>query len=475
VAAVFYDREEELTSLERRYGGPQGEFLVIWGRRRVGKTELLARFLRGKRGFLFEGTESLERDHLADLSRLLAAETGIPLLAAQPLQSWEAALAALESYAAEGPCAAIFDEFQWIARASPGIGSLINRWWRRARSLPLLFVVCGSEVSFFEKHVLRGAMFGRRTGQLKIAPFDCRKAALFLDGWSAEERVRAYAVFGGMPYYLEQIDPSQSLAANILSVILRRDGVLREEARLLLHEELPDPPRYFSILRAIAAGATRRGEIVNRTGLSPAVVDQALQRLVDLYLVERSVPVTTPNPERTKQVRYRLLDGYLAFYFRFVHPYEGRLLSDSDARAHLHGVVLPQLDLFVSAPAFERVAHEYVRRCEPEAVAVGRWWGQVVEARRSSVREIDIVAVSPGGKVTALGSCRWSGRPMGRTEHDALVALLPHIPGTSSDARLYFVSRSGFSAELASLAAAQPERYRLVTPSDLLSDRHSPC
>jgi len=197
--------------------------------------------LEGKRGFLLEGTEGLEPDHLADLSRLLAAATGIPVLEVQPQQSWEAALTAIGSYAAQGPCAAILDEFQWVAAASPGIGSLINRWWRRARSLPLLFVVCGSEVSFFKERVLREAMFGRRTGQLRVAPFGYRDAALFLGDWSAEDRVRAYAVLGGMPYSLEQIDPVRPLADNILRVILRRDGVLREEARLLPHEELPDP------------------------------------------------------------------------------------------------------------------------------------------------------------------------------------------------------------------------------------------
>jgi len=141
-----------------------------------------------------------------------------------------------------------------------------------------------------------------------------------------------------------------------------------------------------------------------------------------------------------------------------------RRLVDSPSWSAL---ILPQLDRFVSAPAFERIAHEYVRRCEPEAAAVGRWWGQVVEARRSSAREVDAVAVSPSRRVTAVGACRWSDRPMEVSDHDALVALLRHVPGADDETRLYFLSRSGFAPELASLAAAQPDRYRLVLPQNL--------
>lgn len=463
---AFYDRADELAALERRYGGPEGELLVVWGRRRVGKTELLSRFLQGRRGFLFEATEGLARDHLADLTTVLARETGNRLLGAQALTTWEAALAAIEDYAETGPCAVVLDEFQWLAAASSSLGSVVNRWWRRARSLPICLVICGSEVSFFETTVLRGAMFGRRTGQIEVSPFGYKDAALFFPQWPPEDRVRAYAVFGGMPYYLEQIHQPAGLRDNILGTVLRRDGVLREEARLLLYEELPEPGRYFSVLRAIANGATRRGEILNKTALPATFVDGALERLVALYLVERAVPVTAANPERTKQVSYRLLDGYLNFYFRFVHPYESRLVSDDDARDHMDEVVAPQLDQFVSAPAFERIAQEYARK-EERATAAGRWWGQVVDAKKSTVREVDVVALDANREVLAVGSCKWTNEPMGTSDLDELLSLAPHVPGTTSRTRAYLFSRSGFTEALRERAVKSSEHTVLVGPTEL--------
>src|SRR5581483_1107410 len=169
---AFYNREDELRALERRWQAGRGEFFVVWGRRRVGKTELLGHFLSGKRGFHFEATEGLEPDHLQDLTAILLAETGSPLLAAQGLANWQAALAAIADYARTEPTVVVLDEFQWIARATADIGSLLNRWWREVgRQLPIFLIISGSEVSFFEQEVLTGTMYGRRTGQQQLAPF----------------------------------------------------------------------------------------------------------------------------------------------------------------------------------------------------------------------------------------------------------------------------------------------------------------
>lgn len=464
---MFLNRLDELDALERRWRRGRGELFIVWGRRRVGKTELLSRFLEGKRGFHFEATEGLEPDHLADISQIIAEETGSRLLAVQPLTSWPAVLAALEEYAKQGPVVVILDEFQWIARATDDIGSQLNRWWRTVgKDLPIFLILSGSEVSFFEREVLTGTMFGRRTGQQQLAPFDYRAAGLFFPGWSSEDRIRAYAVCGGMPYYLEQFDPELAFADNVLRTMLRRDGVLHEEARLLLHEELPDPARYFSILRAIENGATKHNEIQQRTGIARATLDGSLVLLRELQLVRRRVPVTASNPDRTKQTSYELSDGYLRFYFRFMLPFESRLKSNADAESHLHKTVLPNLDRFVSKPAFEEICQTYVQR-EENAAAVGAWWGSVRTGRRTEMREVDVVAVDGHGGVLAIGSCKWTNRQVGLAEEGQLMELHPHIPKATADARHYFFSQSGFSDELVTLVEATPDRYRLVAPDDL--------
>ena len=464
---AFYDRTDELGALEDRWQRGQGEFFVVWGRRRVGKTELLHRFIQGKRGIHFEATEGLEHDHLADLGQLLAEATGSRLLATQPLTNWPAALAAIEELARGGPAVVILDEFQWIARATADIGSQLNRWWRTTgRELPIFLILSGSEVSFFEREVLTGSMFGRRTGQQQLLPFGYRDSALFFPGWSPEDIIRAYAVCGGMPYYLEQFDPARTLADNILRSMLYRDGVLHEEARLLLYEELPEPARYFSILRAIENGATKHNEILQRTSIPQSTLDQALTLLRELQLVRRAHPLTAPNPDRTKQTRYELVDGYLRFYFRFMLPYESRLKSNADAERHLAETVMPNLDHFVSKPAFEEICQAFMR-AEENAVAAGSWWGNVRFGGRNQTREVDAIAIGSNGVVTAIGSCKWTTEQVGLAEESLLAEIEPLIPKTSAATAHYFFGRNGFDPALEQLAADQPQKVRLVSPSQL--------
>jgi hypothetical protein len=464
---AFHNRDDELQALETRWERGRGEFFVVWGRRRVGKTELLSRFLEGKRGFLFEATEGLEPDHLTDLTAILAAETGSEVLAAQTLTNWPAALAAIADYAREAPAIVILDEFQWAARATADLGSQLNRWWRTTGSrLPLFLILSGSEVSFFENEVLTGSMYGRRTGQQQLAPFDYKAAGLFFPDWTPEDRIRAYAVCGGMPYYLEQFDADLPLDKNILRTALYRSGVLHEEAKLLLYEQLPDPQRHFSILRAIANGANRYNEIAQRTGIRDTPLDNALDLLRELYIVRRKVPVTVANPDRTRTTSYEIIDGYLRFYFRFMLPYESRLKSNEEAEQHLRQTVMPQLDQFVSQPAFEEACQEYLRVAEA-AAAVGSWWGQVREGKEWRSRELDGVALDGDGVVTAIASCKWTNGMLDRDEEKLLTRLEAELPKVSDDPRHYFFSREGFDPALVRLEEAESDRIKLILPSDL--------
>ncbi len=471
----FFDREEELAVLEAAWAAERAQWHVVWGRRRVGKTELLARFLDGRRGVLFEAPEGSELDQLGDLSRELGLAGDNRLLLEQPLTSWRAALVAIEQFTADLPTLVVIDEYQRVKRATPGIGSLLNTWWReQGRATRIRLVLCGSEVSFFQRELLdvRATEYGRRTGQLRIAPFEPRAAGLFFPDWTPEDRLRAYAVCGGMPYYLEQFEPARSLGENILASVLYLDGVLREEARLLLHEELPDPAAHFSVLRALAAGCVRVNEIVQRTGLDQGLVLRSLESLIRLFLVERAVPVTERNPDRTRRTRYRIADQYVAFWFRFVHPYQSRIETRAAAERHLRATVLPELDEFVARTAFERACRAYVARVE-SAAAVGEWWGPVRAHRegrseeRTEERQVDVVAVDADRRVTALGSCKWTQDPLDYAEEALLTRLEPFIPGAGDHPRHYFFSRAGFSPPLQRLAAADPERYRLVTPADM--------
>ncbi len=463
----FFNRADDLAALQDLWDAPASRFFVLWGRRRVGKTELLTHFVSDKRALYFEATDATEVAQLRNLSDELAVASGDEVLAQQPLTSWSAALAAIAKFASTGErTVVVLDEFQFLAARQRELGTLINSWWRRTgRNLPLVLVLAGSEVSFFREDVLAGAMYGRRDGQLQLTPFDHRAAALFTPGYSAEDKIRTYAVCGGMPYYLARFTDDRPVEANLLENVLYRDGFLHEEADLLLRQELPDPRQYFSVLEAIARGATRNNQIAIRTGLSTAQTYQHLTLLERLQLVERRRPVTASA--RSRKTSYAIRDGFLDFYFRFVEPYRSRLRTRADAERHLELTVLPQLDAFVSKPCWERICQAYVQQAE-DAMAAGSWWGTVrVASKRSEEREIDVVATDGDGTVIATGSCKWTNAPLDYGEETLLTQLEAHVPGAEHVRRHYLCSRSGFTDQLHQLAAAQPERIRLVGPEDV--------
>lgn len=470
-ATEFRNRADELAMLRRRWDSGEAQLFTVWGRRRVGKSLLLLEFARGRRQLHFEATSGTRSDHLSDFAERLSDATGRAALA---VPNWRAGLDAVADWAQEGPVFVVLDEFQHLARADAEIGSIINVWWReRGERLPIFFVLSGSEVGFFEREVVNysATTYGRRAGQLRLRPFRPRDVGLFVPGWSPEDTIRAYAVFGHLPYYLAQIRPERSLADNILDLVLMPDGLLREEARLLLDQELNEASSYFSVLRAIAAGQTRVSQIAQRTGVAGGTsrVSQMLEVLQRLWLVEKQFPVTVSNPERSRQSFYRITDPYLRFWFRFVLPSQGRLIDPAGARRHLQGRVLPDLDEFVAAPAFEEVCQEWLLDAT-DAAAVGWWWGTVRAMRgtqlRSDQRELDAVALADDGQVLAVGSCKWTAGSLPFSEKEKLEALGTHLAGKAPPPDLYFFSRGGFDQRLRSAASADP-RLRLIEPADM--------
>jgi AAA+ ATPase superfamily predicted ATPase len=469
----FYNRTHELERLQRRWDTGGAQIFTLWGRRRVGKSALLLRFAQDKRHLYFEATSGTAADQLSDFSVRLAEATGRTALAAL---TWRAALDAVADWAQQaGPVLVVLDEFQYIAKESGDIGSIINVWWReRGEALPIFLVLSGSEIGFFEREVVNysATTYGRRSGQLRLRPFRPADVALFLPNWSPEDRIAAYAVFGNMPYYLSQIRPEQSLAENILDVILMSDGLLHEEARLLLEQEFTDAAGYFSVLRAIASGQTRVSQIAARTGVrgGTARVSHMLETLQGMWLVERAVPATVLNPQRSRQSFYRILDPYLRFWFRFVLPSHDRLMDAGGAQRHLQRRVMPQLDEFVSAPAFEEICQSWLLH-EVDAARTGRWWGKVREMRGQDLRDVDrelnAVAVDDDGRVMALGSCKWTIDDMPYSELSKLNALAAYLAPEREPPDFYLFARHGFAARLAAEAEGNPHIH-LIAPPDLL-------
>lgn len=475
----FIDRERELEALEERWG-MEPQLILLWGRRRIGKTTLIQRFAADKPGIVYQAIQGTAAEQLALLTDRILAYRPDPALAASPLQNWPQALAYLTNLArsAKGrhePLLLVIDEFPYLVPSTPALPSMLQATLEEVRrdGLPLFLVIAGSQVGMFERHVLHGPLFGRRTWGEQLPPLDYRQSRGFFPDWTAADALRAWAVLGGVPYYLEQFDPGRSLAWNIENRILRKGEVLYSEAELLVAEELgPDARTYLSILAAVATGASRQNEIATRVGIPGHAAPPYLATLRRLHLLEHERP--TGGGKGGRAGIWRLADPYLRFWFRFIRPN----LADLEARRHreiFRQRVAPELDRFVSKPAFEEACRAYVRQAMgrdpalPAGGLVGAWWGQVPDERRPGGRrtrqgEVDVV-VYDGDRLLLAGEAKWSAEVVDVDILGQLEATARHLPGFSTETRFLLVSREGFSGRLWQMAG--DGRVILRTVDDL--------
>lgn len=466
----FLNRASELAWLRPRVTSTKADLLVVHGRRRVGKTELLTQLGNDRKSLYFEATPSTVRDQLRGLSLQLARATGDASYEQRPLTSWDQAFSAIADFARHQPSLVVLDEFQFLAKQQQGLEGQFNVWWREtARNLPITLVVSGSEIPFFEEEILAGTMYGRRTGQLKVLPFLAREAALFHPGYSPEDRVRAYAICGGIPYYLERFDDATPLAEHVFNEVISPVGILYNEAELLLRQSIINPANHTATLSAIAAGSNRNSTIADRTGLDSTAVLKALRTLERIGLVEQLRPVTAPA--RSKKTAYRISDQFLRFHFRFIEQDRSLTRTVDLARAYTDQVVLPQLDRLASQ-AWEEICQQHILHNTPGTAQVGRWWGNIPtgHARHVEAREVDVVGIDHNHQVTVIGMCKWTNRPIDFDELNLLDRLIPHIPNRAAEPSRYLFSRSGFTERL-TRHASETDGLVLVTPNDIYDIR----
>jgi AAA+ ATPase superfamily predicted ATPase len=467
--ALFIGRDAELTWLRDGWASGQPQFRVLYGRRRVGKSALLDQFAAGTRTIVYQAVEGTTADQLSDLTAAVLACEDDPVLRAAPLANWDQALATFQRLAQSGPLLVILDEYQYAAEADPTLASHLQRWWSRdVGTLPIYIILCGSYIRFFVQNVLTGPAYGRNTGSLQLRPLGYRQAALFFPQWSHEDHVRAFAVTGGMPHYLLQFDPAQSLSWNVVNRVLRRGAVLYGEAEFLVREELKEPRIYFSILRAMADGCTRMSEIATRVG-NRSDVSPYLKNLEALDLLSYRQPVLG----KQRRGLWVIADPYLRFWFRFVLPYQRQLEHGADPYALFDEVVASSLDNCVSMPTFEEICRAWVAR-EATTAALGRitdigaWWGQVPQplptnARHTVEAEIEVIAAH-GTRLVLAGEATWGRAPVTLGVLHHLREVVAQVPGMNPDTKLALFGRA-FDPSLQSVAAA--ESVRLVTVDEL--------
>lgn len=359
--------------------------------------------------------------------------------------TWGDLLSTLAGQAQSERLVVVLDEFPYLIAANPSLASVLQRTWDRSlKNTQIMLILDGSYIGMMEETVLgyNAPLYGRRAAQYLLEPLEFVDAQQFFLSYSADDRLRAYAVYGGTPAYLQTIQSERSLKTNILDGILTRGSALYDEVRFVLQQELREPRNYFAVLQAIASGNTRQNEIKQAAGLEN--ITPYLETLQQLHLVERIVPVTESQPHKSRRGIYRLKDNFLRFWFRFVLPNHSQLERGAK-EVVFDTAISPDLDAFAST-IFEAVCTQYFWRNGLKGKLpflpkqIGGWW--------QANEEIDIVLL--GDTHTMLVECKWSRHPVGSDILEQLErkskALLKEVRG---QAVLFgLCSRSGFTDQI---------------------------
>ena len=401
----FIGRQEELRVLEAAYERPESAFIPIYGRRRVGKSELILHFMQDRPGVYFVGKKAPAALQIREFLGEAAVILDEPLLAGYATESWGEALDLVVSrWRQERKLILVLDEFQWTVDASPELPSVLqekwDRSWRGAGNV--LLILCGSYIGFMEREVLgrRSPLFGRRTAQILLRPFGYREAALFHPRYSRPDQARTWFLCGGVPLYLKAFSEDRSVEMNIAAELLDEYAALHREGDFLLREELREVESYYAVLLAIASGATANQAIAQASGQDARSLHYYLQQLVELGYVERRHPLTG-EPPSPRHVRYFVADPLMRFWFRFVFPNTSYSRHMGPERA-LRDRIRPYLDAYFGG-CFESLCQEalpwlYRREGITAAFEIGEYWSKSVQ--------IDVVGLRDDSW-TDLGECKW--------------------------------------------------------------------
>jgi hypothetical protein len=460
----FVNRTAELSRLQALYTSDTADLAVIYGRRRLGKTALVKQSLRDREDAIVhqakQKTKSLQLQQFIDTAA--AVFPGVTRIR----EDWEAVL----GYLADQDAIVVLDEFPYLVEGDESLPSVLQAMFdHELEDSAGTVVLVGSSISMMEDAALLGdsPLYGRSSLKLDIRqlPFDAAMG-FFADSDTADDQVLTWGVFGGVPYYLEEVSPDASVGDNIQRTILSRHGSLHDEPDYVLRMELSQPTRYFSILEAIAGGNTSRNEIAGTTGIEYNQLSKYINRLERLRLIDQQVPVTE-RKERSKRSQYHIRDNFFRFWFRFVYGTGDRYEQFGDDA--YDALIEPEMADFISRP-FEELCCTALRTLYPEYLItdVGQWWYRD--------HEVDVVGLTKQGTLIT-GECKFQNAPV---DYDVVSTLQDHTeelrwnPGNGDRSEEYALfSRNGFSQSVQE-AARDRSDLRLFTVEDVVEGLRSP-
>ena len=469
----FVGRDLELSLLDAVYRRRGAQFLILYGRRRVGKTRLITHWGGGldEPYFYWMASQTSATNQLRDFSQTLFQflNPGATIEATFSYTSWDAAFAELARAATDKRLVVILDEFTYVMQADSEVPSLIQRAWdHQLKSANVFLILMGSLAGIIQRTALdyQSPLYGRATARLKLQPLSFGALADFLPGFNTEQRVAVYTITGGIPAYVELFDDRLNILRNLREHILTSANTMLEDAVFLLGEQLIEPGNYFAILDAIAGGAHQLSDIALMAGISRTNISKYLGVLQDLGYVERQVPATVRRPEQSRKGRYVITDAYLRFYFRFLKPNLADIVRGRVRQAV--SLLYDHLLDFIGTHTFEELSRAWVGDVAemnelpflPERT--GSFW--------SRKAQVDVVAVNWRTKDILLGECKWGQKPVGRQVIQTLIDKTDEVLSGSATWQLHyaFFARQGFTTAAQSLAAEH--NAMLVTLEQIEAD-----
>lgn len=443
---MFVDREEELKFLEDKYESSGFECILVYGRRRVGKTELLTNFIKDKKSIYHlvaeeEGQKQLERLKYSFYQELGGTKPEV--------EDWVDLFKYISQWVPDRTVIVI-DEFPYLVQENSSLPSYFQKFIDEyLKDRNLMLILCGSSISMMEDlKSYKNPLYGRRTGQIDLKPFNFQESRKMMEGRTIESQIKLYSVFGGVPHYLQRINQG-SVNKNIKREICKPEGMLHEEPEILLRQEFRKPNRYFTILESIAKGKTKPSTITDDSGIPSNSISKYLEELQKVRIIGHHLPVTERR-KRSRKGIYKINDNLFSFWFRFIAPNLSDL--EEDYEGFFDAKIAPELNHYVSRK-FESICKEAIRimnrKKELRMNKIGKWWYRD--------NEIDIVALNKKKKEILFGECKWSKNPVNKKILANLEKTAEEVRWNGKDRKEKYTlfSKSGFTEELEELAKNQ--------------------
>ena len=468
---MFLCREHELQILTQHYQKDALECIVIYGRRRVGKTALINEFVKDKKTIFFPALKANAQDNLEALSKAIAQYQHPGVLSAPIYRSFDDAFSAITQIALGERIIFVIDEFPWLCDADNSIPSrlqhLLDHDWKASG---MYLILCGSSMSFMEKEVLssESPLFGRRTAQLKVEPLSFADSAKFYPNLSPEDNAFIYGITGGIPHYIRKLAVKNSIKEALLENFFDSSSYLFEEPDNLLRQELREPAVYNSIITAIAEGASRPSDIASKVQLDGSSCNKYLKVLCELGILQRVEPIIDKSK---KKIIYRITDQFFRFWYRFV---PGNMMAITSGRMdRIYDAVVGGYIHDYMGQTFEYMCRSWLishmDQLPFQISDVGEWWGTHPGLKKEA--QLDIVAVASRphegrqGKQYLIGSCKYRNE---KTAADELTLIQEYTSAFTSANDLvcyYIFSKGGFTEGL--LKMAEEGNVTLITLDDM--------